>query len=82
MDVEDTRRRDLGLLQQLNGHYGAYYCHVTRKHLYSEVLVVWTSLQDADDSLGDLHTLHCSQCSTWAGSAPRLHLVHPKSELA
>ena len=50
--------------------------------LYSEVRVVWTWLQDADDSLGDMHTLHCSQCSPWACSAPRLPLVHPKRESA
>ena len=41
-DVEDTRRTDLGLLQQLNGQYGAEHCHVATKHLYSEVHVVWT----------------------------------------
>ena len=40
-DVEDTRRTDLGLLQQLNGQYGAEHCHVATKHLYSEVRVVW-----------------------------------------
>jgi hypothetical protein len=57
-DVEDTRRTDLGLLQQLNGQYGAEHCHVATKHLYSDVHVVGTWLQDADDSLGDLHTLH------------------------
>jgi len=56
--------------------------HVATKHLYSEVRVVLTWLQDADDSLGDLHTLHCSQCSPWACSAPRLPLVHPKRESA
>ena len=77
-DVEDTRRTDLGMLQQLNGQYGAEHCQVAKKHLYSEVRVVLTWLQDADDSLGDLHTLHCSQCSPWACSAPRLPLVHPK----
>ena len=82
VDVEDTRRTDLGLLQQLDGQYGAEHCHVATKHLYSEVHVVWTRLQDADDSLGDLHTLHCSQCSPWACSAPRLPLVHPKRESA
>jgi hypothetical protein len=70
--VEDTRRTDLGLLQQLNGH-----CHVATKHLYSEVRVVWTWLRDPDDS-SDLPTLHCSQCSSWACSAPRLPLIHPK----
>ena len=59
-DMEDTQRTDLELLQQLNGQYGAEHCHVATKHLYSEVCVVWTWLQDADDSLGDLHTLHCS----------------------
>ena len=41
-DVEDTQRTDLGLLQQLNGQYGAEYCHVGAKHLYSDVHVVWT----------------------------------------
>ena len=41
-DVEDIRRTDLGLLQQLNGQYGAEHCHVATKHLYSEVRVVWT----------------------------------------
>ena len=41
-DVEDTRRTDLGLLQQLNGQYGAEHCHVGTKHLYSDVHVVWT----------------------------------------
>jgi len=56
-------RTDLGLLQQLNGQYGAEHCHVATKHLYSEVRVFWTLLHDADDSLGDLRTLHCSQCS-------------------
>ena len=81
-DVEDTRRSDLGLLLQLNEQCGAEHCHVATKHLYSEVRVVWTCLQDADDSLGDLHTLHCSQCSPWACSAPRLPLVHPKRESA
>jgi hypothetical protein len=77
-DVEDTRRTDLGLLQQLNKQYGAENCHVATKHLYSEVRVVWTLWQDADDSLEDLHALYCSQCSPWACSAPRLPLVHPK----
>ena len=43
-DVEDTGRTDLGLLQQLNGQYGFEHCHVARKHLYSEVLVVSTLL--------------------------------------
>jgi hypothetical protein len=78
-DVEDTRGTDLGLLQQLNGQYGAQHCHVATKHLYSEVCVIWTWLQDADDSLGDMHMLHCSP---WACSAPRLPLVHPKRESA
>ena len=32
----------LGLLQQLNGQYGAEHCHVAAKHLYSVVRVVWT----------------------------------------
>jgi hypothetical protein len=41
-DVEDTRRTDLGLLQQLNGQYGTEHCHVATKHLYSDVHVVWT----------------------------------------
>jgi len=41
-DVEDTRRSDIGLLQQFNGQYGAKHCHVATKHLYSEVHVVWT----------------------------------------
>ena len=67
-DVEDIRRADPGLLQQFNGQYGAEYCHVATKHLYSEVRSVWTWLQDEDDSLGDLRTLHCSQCSSWACS--------------
>jgi len=62
-DVEDTRRTDLGLLQQLNGQYGAEHCHVVTKHLYSEVHIVWTWLQDADDYWGDLHMLHWSQYS-------------------
>jgi hypothetical protein len=39
-DVEDTRT-DLGLLQQLNGQYGAKHCHGA-KHLYSDVLFTWT----------------------------------------
>ena len=34
-DVEDTRRTDLRLFKQLNGQYGAEYCHVGAKHLYS-----------------------------------------------
>ena len=72
-DVEDTRRADLGLLQQLNGQYGAEHCHVATKHLYSDVHVVWTWLLDAEDSLGDLHMLHWSQCSPWPCSdTPRL----------
>ena len=79
--LEDTRT-DLGLLQQLNGQYGAKHCHVGVKHLYSDVRVIWTSLQHARDSLGDLHTLHWSQCSSWACSAPKLPLVHPKRESA
>ena len=79
-DVEDTRRTDLGLLQHLNGQYGAEHCHVGAKHLYSEVHVVWTFLQDAGDSLGDLHTLYRSQCSPWAYSASKLPLVYPKRE--
>ena len=33
VDVEDTRRRDLGLLQQLNGQYGAEHCHLATKQL-------------------------------------------------
>jgi hypothetical protein len=81
-DVEDTRRTDLGLLQQLNVQYGAEHCHVATKHRYSEDRVVWFWLQAADDSLGDLHTLHCSQCAPWACSAPRLSLVHPNRESA
>ena len=81
-DVEDTRRTDLGLLQRLNGQYGAEHCHVGANHLYSDVHVVWTRLQGAGDSLGDLHTLHWSQRSPWACSAPKLPLVHPKRESA
>ena len=81
-DVEDTWRTDLGLLQQLNGQYGAEQCHVATEHLYSKVYVVWTWWQDAVDSWGDLHTLHWSQCSPWACSAPKLLLVHPKRESA
>ena len=65
-----------------NGQYGAEHCHVATKHLYSEVRVIWTWLQVADNSLGDLHTLHCSQCCSWACSTPRLPLVHPKRESA
>ena len=78
VDVEDTQRTDLGLLQQLNGQYGAEHRYVATKHLYSDVHVVWTWLQDTDDSLGDLHTLHWSQCFPWACSAPKLPLVHSK----
>ena len=81
-DVEDTRRTDLGLLQQLNGQYEAEHFHVATKHLYSEVHVVRTWLQDAGDSWGDLHALHWSQCSPWACIAPKLPLVHPKRESA
>jgi len=81
-DVEDIQRTDLGLLQQLNGQYGAEHCHVATKHLYSEVHVIWTWLQDAGDSWGDLHMLHWSQCSPWACSAPKLPLVLPKRESA
>jgi len=72
----------LGLLQQLNGQYGTELCHVEAKHLYSDVHGVWTWLQDAGDSLGDLHTLYWSQCSIWACSAPKLSLVYPKRESA
>ena len=68
--VEDTQSTDLGLLQQLNGQYGAEHCHVGAKHLYLDVYVIWTCLQDAGDSLRDLHTLHWSQCSSSASSAP------------
>ena len=64
------------------GSMGTEHCHVATKRLYSEVRVVWTWLQDADDSLGDQHTLHCLQCSPWACSAPRFPLVHPKGESA
>jgi len=81
-DVEDTRRADLGLLQQLNGQYGAEHCHVATKHLYSKVHVTWTWLQDTGDSWGDLHMLHWSQCSSWPCSAPELPLVHPNRESA
>jgi len=42
VNVEDTQRTDLGLLQQLNKQYGAEHCHVGTKHLYSDVHVVWT----------------------------------------
>ena len=73
-----TLEGHLGLLRQSNGQYGAVHCHVATKHLYSEVHVVWAWLQDAGDSWGDLHTLHWSQCSPWACSAPKLPLVHPK----
>jgi hypothetical protein len=59
-DVEDSRKTNFGLLQQLNRQYGAEYCHVKTKFLYPEVRVVWTWLQVADDSLSDLHKLHCS----------------------
>jgi len=48
----------------------AEHCHVGAKHLYSDVHVIWTWLQDTGDSLGDLHMLHWSQCSPWACSAP------------
>ena len=81
-DVGDTWRTDLGLLQQLNGQYGAEHCHVATKHLYSEVHAVWTWLQDAGDSWGVLPTLHWSHCSPWACSAPKLPLVHPKRDSA
>ena len=80
-DVEDTPRTDLGLLQQLNGQYGPEHCHVATKHLYSEVHVVWTWLQDAGDSW-DLHTLYWSQCFPWACSALKLPLDHPERESA
>ena len=63
VDVEDTRRTDVGLLQKLSGQYGAEHCHVASKHLYSEIHVVLTWLQDAGNSWGDLHTFHWSQCS-------------------
>ena len=49
---------------------------------YSDVHVVWTWLQDADDPLGDLHTLHWSQCSPWPCSAPKLPCIHPKRQSA
>jgi len=60
----------------------AEHCHVGAKHLYSDVHVIWTWLQDAGDSLGDLHTLYWSQGSPWAHSAPKLPLVYPKRESA
>jgi len=82
VDLEDSQRTDLGLLQQLNRRNGAEHCHVGAKHLYSDVHIVWTWLQDGDDSLGDLHTLHRSQCSSWGRSAPKLPLIHPKRESA
>ena len=71
-------RQILDCCQQLNGQYGAEDCHVGAKHLHSDVHIFWTGLQDAGDSLGDLHALHWSQCSPWACSAPKLPLVHPK----
>jgi hypothetical protein len=37
-----TLEGHLGLLQQLNGQYGAKHCHVATKHLYSDIHVVWT----------------------------------------
>jgi len=42
----------LGLLQRLNGQYGTEHCHVGAKHLYSDVHVFWTWLQETGDSLG------------------------------
>ena len=78
-DVKDNRTH-LWLLQQLNGQYAAKNCHVGAKHLYSDVHIIWTWLQDAGDSLGDLHMLHWSQCSPWACGAPKLPLVHPKRQ--
>ena len=81
-DVENTRRTELGLLQQLNGQYGAEHCYVGAQHLYSDVHVILTWLQEAGDSLGDLHTLNWSQCSFWACSVPKLPLVHPRRESA
>jgi len=80
-DVENTQR-SLGLLQQLNGQYGTKLCHVEAKHLYSDVHGVWTWLQEAGDSLGDLYTLYWSQGSPWACSAPKLPLVYPKIQSA
>ena len=71
----------LGLLQQLNGQYGTEHCHVEAKHLYSDIHVIWTWLQDAGNSL-DLHTLYCSQCFPWACGAPKLPLVYPNRESA
>jgi len=72
----------LGLLEQLNGQYGTEHCHVGAKHLYSDVHVLWTWLQGAGDSLGDLHTLYWSQCSIWACSVLKLPLVYSKRESA
>ena len=62
VDVEDIRRTNLGLLQQSNGQYGAGLCHVGAKHLCWDVHFVWTWLQDAGDSLVELHTFRWSQC--------------------
>jgi hypothetical protein len=81
-DVEETPRTDLVFPQQLNGQYGAERCHVGAKRLYSGIHIVCTWLQDAGDSLGDLHTLHWSQCSPWACSAPKLPLIHPRRQSA
>jgi len=67
-DLEDTRRTDLGLLQQLNGQYVAEHCHVATKHLYSEVQVVWTWFQEA----GDLEEI-CIRCT--GHSVPPGHVV-------
>jgi len=39
-DVEG--KGHLGLLQQLNGQYGAEHCHVGAKHLYSNAHIIWT----------------------------------------
>ena len=43
-----------------------------------KVHVIWTWLQGAGDSWGDLHTLHWSQCSPWAFSAPYYPSFIPK----
>ena len=78
VDVEDTRRTDLGLLQQLNGQYGAKHWHIWAKQLYSDVHIIWTWLQDIGDSLGDLHMLHWSQCSRGHVVCQNYPLLIPK----
>lgn len=71
-DDKDTRKAVPSLVAILFVQYGDSCWRAATGHQCSRFPIVFTSLQVADDSWGDLNMWHVWRCSSWTCREPRL----------